>query len=82
MRTIGAFEAKTRLGGLLDEVARGETIMITRRGKPIAMLVPPPQPQAEDLKRVIDEMLMVRERSGPRLAGLKIRDLIEEGRRR
>ena len=80
MKTVGAFEAKTRLGGLLDQVARGEQIMITRRGKPVAMLVPPPQ--TEDLKRVIDEMLMVRDRTGPRLRGLKIRDLIEEGRRR
>ena len=56
--------------------------MITRRGKPVAMLVPPPQPETGDLKRIIDEMLMVRDRTGPRLAGLKIRDLIEEGRRR
>lgn len=37
---IGAFEAKNTLGGLLDRVARGEEITISRRGKPVARLVP------------------------------------------
>jgi prevent-host-death family protein len=37
---IGAFEAKNTLGGLLDRVERGEEIVITRHGKPIARLVP------------------------------------------
>lgn len=40
MREIGAFEAKTHLSALLEAVAGGEEIVITRRGKPIAKLVP------------------------------------------
>ena len=40
MREVGAFEAKNRLGALLDQVERGEEIVITRRGKPVAKLVP------------------------------------------
>lgn len=40
MRTVGAFEAKTYLSRLLDEVAGGETITITEHGMPVAMLVP------------------------------------------
>lgn len=40
MREIGAFEAKNRLGALLDRVERGEEIVITRRGKAVAKLVP------------------------------------------
>ena len=40
MRAIGAFEAKNKLGQLLDEVERGEEIVITRRGKEVARLVP------------------------------------------
>jgi prevent-host-death family protein len=40
MPEIGAFEAKNRLGALLDRVERGEEIVITRRGKPVAKLVP------------------------------------------
>ncbi len=37
---IGAFEAKNKLGMLLDKVAQGEEIIITRHGKPVARLVP------------------------------------------
>ena len=40
MAEIGAFEAKNTLGALLDRVQRGEEIVITRHGKPVARLVP------------------------------------------
>lgn len=40
MDEIGAFEAKNRLGSLLDRVQQGEEIVITRHGKPVARLVP------------------------------------------
>jgi prevent-host-death family protein len=40
MQEIGAFEAKNTLGTLLDRVERGEEIVITRHGKPVARLVP------------------------------------------
>jgi prevent-host-death family protein len=38
--SIGAYDAKTRLSELLDRVERGEQIVITRHGKPVARLVP------------------------------------------
>ena len=41
MREIGAFEAKNKLGQLLDLVEQGEEIVITRHGRQIACLVPP-----------------------------------------
>ncbi len=40
MDAIGAFEAKTKLGSLLDRVEAGEEIVITRRGKAVVRLVP------------------------------------------
>ena len=40
MREVQASEAKTHLPELLDEVERGETVVITRRGRPVARLVP------------------------------------------
>ena len=40
MESIGAFEAKTNLAKLLDRVARGESVTITRHGKPVVLLVP------------------------------------------
>ena len=42
-REVGAFEAKTHLSQLLDAVESGERIVITRRGKPVAELSPPPK---------------------------------------
>jgi antitoxin (DNA-binding transcriptional repressor) of toxin-antitoxin stability system len=41
MRKIGAFEAKSKLGQLLDWIGAGEEVRITRRGKAIAKLVAP-----------------------------------------
>ena len=41
MRTVGAFEAKNKLGTLLDLVEQGEEVIITRHGKPAARLVAP-----------------------------------------
>ena len=40
MAEIGAYEAKTRLAELLGRVERGERIVITRHGRPVAQLVP------------------------------------------
>lgn len=44
MNEIGAFEAKNTLGTLLDRVERGEEIVITRHGRPVARLVPNSRP--------------------------------------
>ena len=40
MAKVTAFEAKTRFGELLDRVAKGEEVVITRHDKPVARLVP------------------------------------------
>jgi len=82
MDTVGSFEAKTHLPKLLERVSRGEKITITKRGKPVAMLVPPPSESTKDVRQVVNETLEWRDREGPTLGeDLTIRDLIEEGRR-
>ncbi len=79
MKSIGAYEAKTHLPRLLDEVAAGERITITKHGVPVAILVPPDAVAARDIDAV---MARFREfRKGNRLDGLSIKDLINEGRR-
>jgi prevent-host-death family protein len=40
MHEVGAFEAKNKLSELLDRAERGEEVVITRRGRPVAKLVP------------------------------------------
>jgi prevent-host-death family protein len=41
VKEIGTFEAKNQFSALLDLVAQGEDVLITRHGKPVARLVPP-----------------------------------------
>lgn len=79
MQTIGSYEAKTHLPALLDRVAQGEQITITRHGVPVAMLVPPCGLRKGDVQAAIRNLIEFRE--GQHLDGLSIRELIEEGRR-
>ncbi len=79
MRTVGAYEAKTHLGQLLDEVAKGETITITKHGVPVAQLVPAPARQREQVSEIIAALKAFRK--GKSLGGLTVRQLVEEGRR-
>jgi prevent-host-death family protein len=46
VRRVTATEAKARILALLDEVARGEQVEITKRGRPVARLVPAAGPRA------------------------------------
>jgi prevent-host-death family protein len=80
MQTVGAYEAKTHLPELLDRVAKGETITITKHGKPVAQLIPA-QGDKPDVRQVVDEMLEFRDKANVTLGGVTIRELIEEGRR-
>lgn len=80
MREIQASEAKTHLPQLLDEVERGETLIITRHGRAIARLVPEVDEKREDIRRAIAEMKELGRRSGK----ITVEELIsarDEGRR-
>ena len=80
MREIGAFEAKNKLGTLLDWVENGEEVVITRRGKAIARLVP--NTTGFDREKAKQAAANILARSvGATLGGLKIKDLVNEGRR-
>ena len=79
MREIGAFEAKSQLGQLLDWVEAGEEVVITRRGKVVARLVPPGAwPDADRGRRAAARIRAMR--TAWALGGLQIKDLIAEGR--
>jgi len=79
MRAVGAYEAKTHLSRLIDEVARGERFAITKNGVPVAMLVPVPASRKSDLREVIQQLRELRREV--KLEGLSLREMIEEGRR-
>lgn len=79
MQEIGSYEAKTHLPSLLSRVAKGEQIIITKHGSPIAMLVPFAGREIASTKTIIDEIKQFRKRH--KLNGLSIKQMIEEGRR-
>lgn len=77
--TVGAYEAKTHLSGLLDKVARGERITITKHGVPVALLVPVEESLRPDLREAIERLKAFRR---DRLLGDgDLRGLIDEGKR-
>jgi prevent-host-death family protein len=78
-RTIGTFEAKTRLSTLLEQVERGEGIVITRHGRPVARLVPVGTVSRDRLERTVARLKSFRR--GRRLGELSAKVLIEERRR-
>ena len=80
MHEVGAFEARNKLGTLLDWVEAGEEVLITRRGKAVARLVPAePGFDRAKARRAAAGLLEVRR--GVTLGGLKVKDLVNEGRR-
>ena len=64
MRGIQASDAKTRLPQILDEVERGETVRITRHGRPIARIVPEPHRRQEEVDKAIESIKALRKRTG------------------
>ncbi len=79
MPRVGAYEAKTHLPKLLERVARGEKITITKHGVPVAELVPAaPAPR----RNVADAIAEIKElRREHTLGDLSLQELIEAGRR-
>jgi prevent-host-death family protein len=79
MTSVGAFDAKTHLNELLQRASKGETIRITRRGVPVAKLVPPDDGEKEDVRNLVEGIRELRK--GTTLGGITIRELIDDGRR-
>lgn len=77
---IGIFEAKTHLSALLDRVAKGEVITITKHGIPAAILAPPSGAQRKlSHSEIVEGMRALRRRVKAGKPG--IREMIQTGRR-
>jgi prevent-host-death family protein len=90
MITVGAFEAKTKLSELLDRVERGEEVLITRHGKPVARLIADVEGEsASQPDDLVARLKATRTKLARRLASdgepslstAEIRSWIEDGRR-
>jgi prevent-host-death family protein len=79
MESIGAYEAKTHLPRLLERVAKGERITITKHGVPVAVLEPPIPGRTVDPKAVIKELKAFRKKHV--LGNLSLKKMVEYGRR-
>lgn len=80
MKQLGAYEAKTHLSRILDQVEQGESFMISKHGRPVAVLLPvsrsaPQLPAGEVVARLRIN------RRGRTLGDVTVRELIDDGRR-
>ena len=84
MATVTAFQAKTRFGELLDRVAKGEEVVITRHDKPVARLVPEGAQRVDEVRRSVeglrDLQQRIRRRSKAKLTDREVRAAIDRGR--
>lgn len=78
MITVGAFEAKTTLSALLDRVAAGEEVLITKHGRAVARIVPAVGVDRVRARVAIEAIR--REAKGRRLGGLSIRQMRDAGK--
>jgi prevent-host-death family protein len=84
MAHVTAFEAKTRFGELLERVAKGEEVVITKHDKPVARLIPEGAARLDDVRRSVqglrDLQQQIRRRSKAKLSDREVRSAIDEGR--
>ena len=88
MESVTAFEAKNRFGELLEKVARGEEVIITRHEKPVARLVSEGQRNLESVREAVAglnalsrQIALPGQKKKSKLSTSEVKSWIEEGRR-
>jgi len=78
---IGAFEAKTHFSKILEEVERGADFIITKRGKPVAKIIPFEQEKQMTRKEAIEALIEMRKLYRGKPGDFNLREAIEDGRK-
>ena len=78
---IGAFEAKTHFSRILEKAEQGEDFIVTRRGKPVAKIIPFQQEPEMTFKEAVEQLKEMRKLYRGKPGSFNIREAIEEGRR-
>ena len=78
---IGAFEAKTHFSQILEKAEKGEDFIITKRGKPVAKIIPFEQEPEMTFKEAIEQLREFRKLYRGKPGDFNIKEAIEEGRR-
>ena len=87
MESVTALEAKTRFGQLLERVAQGEEVIITRHEKPVARLVPEGRRNLQSVRAAVAGLLKLRQqifhrnKGKSKLTAAEVKAWIGEGRR-
>ena len=76
--TVSVADAKRSFSELVRRASRGERILVTIHGRPIAQIVPPDPPTADEREAAIERILELRK--GNRLGGLSWKEMVNEGR--
>lgn len=77
--SVGAFEAKNQFSALLERVSHGETVTITKRGKPVAVLAPVPDSDEMTPRQAANSIFKLRKKAS--LDGMTVREVRDEGKR-
>ncbi len=78
MKTIGTFKAKTHLSSILEQVKSGIPYLVTKRGKPIAMIVPYVDDSKKSIPEIFKQFKTIRKMIGNRV---DIREMIADDRK-
>ena len=78
---IGAFEAKTHFSRILEKAEQGEDFIVTRRGKPVAKIIPFQHEKEMTFKEAVEQLTEMRKLYRGKPGSFNIREAIEEGRR-
>jgi prevent-host-death family protein len=78
---IGIFEAKTHLSKIIENVENGADFIISKRGKPVAKIIPFEQEKKMSRKEAIEELIALRKHYKGKPGSFNIREAIEAGRR-
>ena len=77
---IGAFEAKTHFSRIIEEVEHGADYVITKRGKPVAKIIPFEQERAMTFQEAVEQLKELRKLYRGEPGSFNIREAIEDGR--
>ena len=77
---IGAFEAKTHFSQILEKAEQGADFIITRRGKPVAKIIPFKQEKEMTWEEILESFRELRKNYRGKPGSFNIREAIQEGR--
>jgi len=78
---IGAFEAKTHFSHIIERAEYGEDFIITRRGKPVAKIIPFVQEKEMTRKEAMAKLTEMRKLYRGKPGSFDVRKAIEDGRK-